>query len=50
MQSLDKGPCDSSVFNLILYALVNVSFPAEVICLKDLAFLSSTRPSLPDTV
>lgn len=50
MQSLGKEPCDSSVFHLILYALVNVLFPAEVIGLKDLAFLPNTRPSLLDIV
>lgn len=50
MQSLGKGPCDSSVFHLILYGPVNVLVPAEVIGLKDLAFLPSTRPSLPHIV
>lgn len=50
MQSLGKRPCDSSVFQLILYALVNVLFPAGVIGLKDLTFLPNIRPSLPDIV
>lgn len=31
-------------FHLILYALVNGLFPAEVIGLKDLPFLPNTRP------